>query len=194
MTTGSRTKDTARASCATSSQDLLAYWLGELDQAHELRLDEHLLACSACSERLRAIVDLGAAVRRELLHGDFGFVLPASFVRRIKGAGLRVREYRLEPGGSVSCTITPDDDLVVSYLRAPLRDVRRLDVVMRDPAAGTMRASDVAFDPKSDGVAFVPGVAYLRTLARTQQRVELVAVDGVEERVIAGYTFNHYPS
>src|SRR5262245_597004 len=103
-----------RTSCLTASpQDLLAYWLGELDDAEESRLDEHLFACAACSDRLRKIVDVGAAIRGELLRGNhFGFVLPAAFISRIKSAGLRVREYDLEPGASVSCTITPEDDLV----------------------------------------------------------------------------------
>lgn len=183
-----------RASCTTSPQELLAYWLGELDDAHESRLEEHLFACSACSERLREIVDLGAAIRAELLHGNFAQVLPAAFVRRIKAAGLRVREYELEPGGSVNCTVTADDDLVVSYLRAPLRDVRRLDLVLHDPTAGTLRVSDVAFDPEAGAVTLVPGIAYLRTLGHAQQRARLVAVDGVHEREIAEYTFNHYPS
>jgi hypothetical protein len=183
-----------RATCTTSEQELLAYWLGELDEAHESRLDEHLLACSACSERLRTIVDLGAAIRGELLRGDFGFVLPAAFIRRIKEAGLSVREYNLEPGGSVNCTVTPDDDLVVAHLHAPLRDVRRLDLVIHDSTAGTLRASDVAFDPEVDSLTMVPSVAFLRTLDRAQQRVRLVAVDGVNERVIADYTFNHYRS
>ncbi len=181
-------------SCTTSPQDLLAYWLGELDEAHESRLDEHLFACSACSRRLRTIVDLGAAIRGELLRGDFGFVLPAAFIRRIKEAGLTVREYDLEPGGSVNCTITPDDDLVVAYLHAPLRDVRRLDLVLQDPTAGTLRASDVAFDPEADSLTWVPSVSYLRTLGHAQPRVRLVAVEGVDERVIADYTFNHSPS
>ena len=184
-----------RASCTTPPQELLAYWLGELDEVHELRLDEHLLACSACSERLRTIVDLGAALRGELLRGNnFGFMLPAAFIRRIKAAGLSVREYNLEPGGSVSCTITPEDDLVASYLHAPLRDVHRLDVVMQDPSAGTLRVSDVAFDPEADSLTFVPSVSYLRTLGHSQHRVRLVAVEGVDERVIADYTFNHSPS
>ena len=183
-----------RASCTTSPQELLEYWLGELDSAHELRLDEHLLACSACSERLHTIVDLGAAIRGELLRGNFGFVLPAAFIRRIKEAGLSVREYNLEPGGSVNCTVTPDDDLVVAHLHAPLRDVRRLDLVIHDPTAGTLRASDVAFDPEADSLTWVPSVSYLRTLGNSQPRVRLVAVEGVDERVIADYTFNHSPS
>ena len=183
-----------RATCTKSEQELLAYWLGELDEAQESRFDEHLLACAACGERLRALVDLGAAVRGQLLGGDFGFVLPAAFVRRLEAAGLRVREYHLEPGGSVSCTIAPDDDLVVAHLRAPLRGVRRLDFVLHDPKSGTQRVTDVAFDPAADGVTMVPSVPYLRTLRHERQRVRLVAVDGVEERVIGDYTFNHYPS
>ena len=183
-----------RAACATSPQELLGYWLGELGATEEARLDEHLFACAACSESLSTVVKLGAAIRNELLRGDFGFVLPAAFIRRLKDAGLRVREYDLEPGGSVSCTIAADDDHVVSYLRAPLRDVRRLDLVLQDPTEGTVRVSDVSFDPAAGGVAFVPGVAYLRTLGHVQQRVRLVAVDGVHEREIADYTFNHSPS
>ena len=182
------------ASCATTPQELLAYWLGELDAVHESRLDEHLFACSACAEQLGEIVAFGTAIRGELLRGDFGFVLPLAFVRRIKDAGLRVREYELEPGGSVQCTVTPNDDLVVAHLRAPLHDVRRLDLVIEDDKVGRLRVSDVAFDPSAGGLAMVPSVAYLRTLRNERQRVRLVAVDGVHERVIADYTFNHYPS
>jgi len=182
------------AACMTSPQELLEYWLGEFDEARELRLDEHLLACSACSERLRTIVELGAAIRGELLSGQFGFVLPTRFIRRIKESGLRLREYDLEPGGSVNCTITRDDDLVVSYLRAPLRDVHRLDFVFDDPTAGTLRLSDIAFDPEADAVTLVPSVPYLRTLGRAQLRARLVAVEGADDRVIADYTFNHSPS
>jgi Putative zinc-finger len=183
-----------RASCSTSTQDLLAYWLGELGEADESRLDEHLLACADCSERLRTIVDLGAAIRSDLLSGDFGFVLPAAFIRRIQDAGLRVREYDLEPGDSVNCTVTPGDDLVVAHMRAPLHGVSRLDMIVRDDTIGTLRVSDLAFDPKAQSVTMVPSVTYLRTLRHAQQRVRLVAVEGVEERVIADYTFNHYPS
>lgn len=185
-----------RPSCTTpvSTQDLLAYWLGEIDGTQEDQLDEHLFACAACSERLRTVVEIGAAIRNELLHGDFGFVLPVAFIRRLKDAGLRVREYDLEPGASVSCTVTTEDDLVVAHMRAPLRDVRRLDLMIQDSVAGSLRVNDVAFDPEADGVTMVPSVAFLRTLTHERQHVRLVAVEGVEERVIADYTFNHYPS
>ena len=183
-----------RPACPTQPQELLEYWLGELDKEAELELDEHLFACAACSERLRALVDLGAAIRGELTRGTLNIVLPEPFLQRVKDAGLRLREYTLKPGGSVDCTITPDDDLVVSYLHAPLRDVRRLDVLIENSVAGKLRASDVPFDPEADTVVAVTSSVFLRTLRQAEQRVQLVAVDGTAERVIASYTFNHYPS
>ena len=185
-----------RAACRTAppEPELLAYWLGELDEAAELEMDEHLFACAACSERLRALVALGIAIRGELSRGALNIVLPASFLQRAKGAGLRLREYTLKPGGSVDCTITPDDDLVVSHLHAPLRDVRRLDVLIDNSVLGKLRANDVPFDPAAESLVAVTSSVFLRTLRHAQQRVQLVAVDGVHERVIADYTFNHYPS
>jgi putative zinc finger protein len=185
----------ARSSCgALQQQELTEYWLGELDEAHEQRVDEHLFACAACSERLAALVGLGAAIRRAFLEGWLNLALPEPFLRRIKSAGFQVREYRLAAGGSVSCTVTPDDDFVVAHLRAPLHGVKRLDVLIDDPTSGKHRANDVAFDAQAGALVTMTSTAYLKTLKHSQQRVRLVAVDGVEERVVGDYTFNHYPS
>jgi hypothetical protein len=161
--------------CTSDSQELLAYWL-------------------ACSERLGKLVELGGAIRAETLRGDFGFVASTAFVARMKASGLRLREYTLEPGGSVSCTITPADDFVISHLRAPLQGVRRLDVLIDDSTLGKLRIDDVAFDAAADGLVMVPSAAFLRSLGIARQRVQLVAVEGANERVIADYTFNHSPS
>jgi hypothetical protein len=185
---------TGAACTALPTQELTEYWLGELDEARERRIDEHLFACAACSERLRALVDLGAAIRGAFLDGWLNIVLPEPFIRRIKDAGFQVREYDLAAGASVNCTVTPEDDFVVSYLRAPLGDVRRLDVLIDDETSGKHRANDVAFDPSAGALVSVTSTAYLKTLKHSQQRVRLVAVDGVEERVIGDYTFDHSPS
>jgi hypothetical protein len=181
-----------RASCTAQPQELLEYWLGELDEAREHALEEHLFACAACSARLATLVDLGAAIRREFLAGRCTFVTSAPFIRRMKEAGFRVREYALPSGGSVDCTVTPEDDFVVSYLEAPLGGVSRLDLLIDDSTSGKQRANDVAFD--SGGVVAVTSTAYLRTLRHSQMRVRLVAVQGGDERVIGDYMFNHYPS
>src|SRR5690606_30991860 len=98
----------APSNCAVPLQDAVAYWLGELDAAAEQRFEEHDFACEACTDRLQDVASLSRAIRSELLRGGFAFVLPAAFVRRVKEAGLRVREYSLDPGTSVDCTVTPD--------------------------------------------------------------------------------------
>jgi hypothetical protein len=100
----------------------------------------------------------------------------------------------LPAGGSVSCTITQEDDFVVSYLRAPLDGVQRLDVLIDDTTSGRHRANDVAFEASAEQLVAVTSTAYLRTLQHSRQRVRLVAVEGASERVIADYTFNHHPS
>jgi hypothetical protein len=183
-----------RVSCPAPVQDLLAYWLAELDTPQELAMDEHLFACATCSERLSALVELGAAIRCETLRGGFGFVASEALIHRMKEAGLTMREYDVRPGGSVSCTITPEDDFVVSNLHASLKGVDRLDVIIDDGSGGTHRIADVAFDPEADHLAVVPSAAYLRTLGHVRQRMHLVAMDGDDERVIGDYTFDHSPS
>ncbi len=126
--------------------------------------------------------------------GDVHAVLTAAFIRRLQQSGLRVREYRLQPGGSVNCTVAPKDDLVVAHLHAPLGDIERLDLLLDDVASGTRwRAEDVAFDPAAGEVVLAPSVAELRRLAFATQRVQLLAVEHATERVIADYTFNHSP-
>lgn len=52
------------ANCAfpTAPATLRAYWLGEVDEALEASLDEHLLGCDVCSVNLRNVVDLGDGV------------------------------------------------------------------------------------------------------------------------------------
>jgi hypothetical protein len=177
-----------------SLPDLLAYRLGEMDQAAEFRLEEHLFACGECSDRLARLEQLASAIGHELRQGHLGALLPATFVQRLKNDGVRVREYRMGPGGSINCTITPDDDLVVTHLHAQLANVHRLDVIIEEGEGGSRsRLEDVAFDPASDAVVLFPASAEVRKLGRATLRVELIAVGDDAERVLGRYTLNHSP-
>jgi hypothetical protein len=119
-------------------------------------------------------------------------VLSASFVDELRKDGLRLREYRLPAGGSVACTVTPDDELVVSYLGASLRDVQRLDLVFEDlPTGATLRMADVAFDPAANEVVLAPDIARLRSFDTGMRRARLIAVQEGAERELGVYTFNH---
>src|SRR5262245_4911346 len=81
---------------------LIAYWLGELADEDESNLEEHLFACAACTARLERLVQLASAIRSEFRAGNLSSVVSAEFIRRLQAAGLRVRQYEIQPGGSVN--------------------------------------------------------------------------------------------
>lgn len=174
------------------AQTLTAYWLGELDGPAESEFEEHLFGCTACTERLHALAQLGEGVRRITRDGNVRAILTAPFVKRLQDLGVRVREYRVPAGGSVMCTLTPQDDLVVAHLHVSLQDVQRLDLVLHDVTEDThVRIEDVAFDPSADEVVMLPNVAQLRQVTTATLQVKLLAVDPARERVLGEYTFNH---
>ena len=171
---------------------LLSWWLDELatPQAHEL--EEHLFACDACTARLRELLGLRDSVRQALLDGQFATAVTAEFLQQLKDSGLRIREYRVPPGGSVACTVAPEDDLVVSRLEAPLTGVRQLDLIF-DEGGTQHRAAHIPFDAAANEVTVIPPVAAIRKWGVATQRMRLVAVNLGSERVIGEYTFNHSP-
>jgi hypothetical protein len=176
---------------AIPTSALLAYWMGE-NVAEEAAIEEHLMACSHCSARLESLVRTGQEIRRATRAGNIHGVLSAPFVEALRKDGLRVREYRLQPNTSVACTVTPDDDLVVSYLYAPLRDVQRLDLVFEDLVAGhELRMTDVAFDPAAEEVVLAPNTSALRAYDTGPRRARLIAVQDGVERELGTYTFDH---
>ncbi|HYJ41622.1 MAG TPA: zf-HC2 domain-containing protein [Steroidobacteraceae bacterium] len=174
--------------------ELLAYWLDELDEAAAAKIEEHLFECASCSAALQELVRIGDALRRELRSGNVGTVVSAEFVRRLQADGLRIREYTLRPGESVNCTVAPDDDLVISYLHAPLGEVRQVDLVFADFDGGSPhRSAHIPFDAASGVVTVVPPMAVLRAMGHARKRMQLLAVEDASERVLAEYTFNHAP-
>jgi len=177
---------------ADQDATLLSWWLDELDAAEADAVEEHLFSCELCTARLRQLIRLRGAVRGALPDGEFGTVVTAQFIRGLTDSGKRIREYRLPPGGSVLCTIAPQDDFVVSHLEAPLDGVRQLDLVIEDDG-GTYRLAHVPFDAATNEITYVPPVALLRRLGHATQRMRLLAVTLGDERVLGEYTFNHSP-
>jgi hypothetical protein len=177
---------------------LAAYWLGEAAGAEEEKLEEHLFACAHCAGRLEWLAALSASVRAAVRAGTVGMVVSAPFVEAMKQAGLRLREYRLDPGGRVDCTIRADEDAVVSRIRAPLSGVKRVDALHRLEVGGVdepdVRLEDVPFDPASGEVLFIPPPAALKKMPAHRLRVRLVAVGEAGETPLGEYTFAHSPS
>jgi Putative zinc-finger len=176
-------------------ETLVAYWLGEMPEKREAMLEEHLFGCAYCTRRLEELAVLASGVRAAVKDGKVSLVVSQSFVEAMKQAGLYVREYRIEPGGSLNCTIRADDDAVISRIRAPLAGVKRLDVVhLRGGGEPEVRIADVPFDAERGEVLMIPSAAWLKTMPAFTMRTRLIAVSEAGEEPIGDYTFNHSPS
>ena len=172
---------------------LVDYWFGDLAQNEEERIEEHLFGCAQCSEQLGELAKLGAGIKSAFRSGEAWAVISPDFLQRMKQEGLRLREYRVGPGGSVNCTINAADDAVVSRLQASLEGVTRVDLV-RLSAQGEGRLTDIPFEPTAGEVLFCPSAASLKQAPAYTETIRLLAVDEAGERPIADYTFIHTPS
>ncbi|MBI5256779.1 MAG: hypothetical protein HY855_09780 [Burkholderiales bacterium] len=178
-----------------SAATLLDYWLHDSDAATTDAVDEHLMQCDACGQRLDDLVALGDGVRTAFRAGAVAAVTSAAFVRHLAAQGLKLREYRLPPEGSVNCTVAPDDELLVSRLEAPLQGVQRVDAVAHSSIEPGVqhRLQDIPFDPQAGEVLYLPRLAEVRQLPAHTLTLTLLAVAPGEARTLGHYTFCHQP-
>lgn len=178
-------------------ETLVAYWLGELPEAAEAPLEEHVFGCAHCTRRLGELAALASGIRAAVRSGAVQAVITQPFLDALKRHGMRIREYGLGPGERVACTLGADDDAVVSRMRAPLAGVTRVDALqsmdLGDGRVQEWRLEDVPFDPAAGELLSLPSAAVLRKLPAHTIRVRLVAVDGADERPLGEYTFAHTP-
>ena len=175
-------------------ETLLAYWLGETDEARTDAIDLHLLGCAPCGRTLDEMVALGEAVRRAFDLGLVHAFVSAPFLQRLVDEGRRVREYRLSHNGSVNCRAAPEDEVLVSRFEAPLEGVERVDAVLRlSIADAEYRADDIPFEPASGEILMVPKIAIVRGLPAHVLTVRLIAHAAGEARTLGEYRLNHSP-
>lgn len=170
------------------------YWLGEVPPREEAPIEEHLLGCEGCGRRLQWVIELAVATRGLSRQGLLRVVVNDAFLDRLAGEGLRLRQYRVRPGGSVACTVTPEDDVMVARLVAPFEPPARTDLVVCDAGGQeAFRLLDIVMDAARGEVVFLEPIDALRRLGVSTMRVRLVAVEAGGERVLGEYTFNHTP-
>ena len=173
---------------------LLEYWFDELAPNREQPIEEHLMACGHCASRLQEITNLASEIHASFQRGEIASVISLAFVEKMKGQGLRLREYRVPCGGSVQCTISASDDAVVARLQAPLEDVKRLDLLLlNERGEPPVKLLDIPFDPTVGEILFCPSAAALKKMPAHTDRIRLVAVDELGERTLGDYTFIHTP-
>lgn len=172
---------------------LADYWLALLSGSGEEAVEQHLLACDHCGGRLREIISLVDGIRALAREGSLRLVVSETFLERAAAAGLRLREYAPAPGGSVSCTVTAEDDLLIARLSADLQGAGRVDLCLCDgTGVEQRRSSDIPFRPGSGGILFQESMAFAKAAPTNTMIVRLLTIDEAgDERVLGEYTFNH---
>jgi hypothetical protein len=172
---------------------LADYWLAALAKPEEEAVEEHLFHCDQCAARLREVIALAEGVRRLAREGSVRMVVSDAFLKRAAEQGLRVREYTPPPGGSVQCTVTAEDDILIGRLAANLRGANRVDLCICDErGVEQLRLQDIPVHPGASSVAFQESITFMKAAPTLKMIARLVTVDQTGgERLLGEYTFNH---
>jgi len=172
---------------------LADYWLAVLAKPEEAAVDEHLFTCDECGARLREIVALAEGIRKLAREGSLLMVVSDTFLERAAVEGLRVREYAPPPGGSIECTVTAEDDILIGRLASNLSSAKRVDLCICDQrGVERLRLPDIPFDPGAGSIAFQQSITYAKAASSETMTARLVSVDDAGgERLLGEYTFNH---
>ena len=184
---------TRRCTDPLAPERLADYWFRELAERELEQVEEHLFGCATCSERLRALVAIGDAVRDLARHGGVPVVVTPSFLDKAARAGLRIREYRATAGAPVACTVTPEDDLLVARLVADFGGVSRVDLVTRLEGLPEARIEDVPVSRDAGELLVSQPMPEMRRLGTAQVRLRLLARGESGERLLGKYVFDHTP-
>jgi hypothetical protein len=172
---------------------LADYWFGALSGPDEETVEEHLFECDPCGARLREVMALAEGVRRLAREGNLRMVVSDALLERMAADGLRVREYAPPPGGSVQCTVTEDDDLMIGRLAADLSGARRVDLCWCDQhGVERLRLRDIPFRADASSVVLQEPVALMKASPTATLIARLLAVDDAcTERLLGEFTFHH---
>ena len=172
---------------------LADYWIAALADAEEAAVEEHLLGCDRCGARLRDVIALAEGVRSLAREGCLRMVVSDAFLQRAREDGLRVKEYAPPPGGSVQCTVTADDDLLIGRLAANLSGVARVDLGFCDErGVEQLRLADIPVRAGASGVVYQESITFMKGAPTNTMIARLVTFDeDGRERLLGEYTFNH---
>ena len=172
---------------------LADYWLAVLPDAEEEAVEEHLLGCDACGARLREVIALAEGVRSLAREGSLRLIVSDAFLKRAAEEGLRVREYAPPAGGSVQCTVTVEDDILIGRLAADLSGVKRVDLSICDAhGVEQVRLPDIPVHAGTKNVAYQESITFLKAAPTSKLILRLLTFDkGGVEHLLGEYTFNH---
>jgi hypothetical protein len=173
---------------------LADYWLGALSGSDEELVEEHLFECDQCGARLREVMALAEGIRRLAHEGNLRVVVSDAFLQRAAERGLRVREYAPPSGGSVQCTVTADDDLLIGRLAGNLSGASRIDLCWCDEhGVEQLRLPDIPFRADAASIVLQEPITLMKASPSATRIARLLAVDddAGTERLLGEFTFHH---
>jgi len=172
---------------------LADYWLAALAKSEEEAVEEHLFACDECGAQLREVIVLAEGIRKLAREGSLQMVVSETFLKRAAEEGLRVREYAPPAGGSVQCTVTAEDDLLIGRLAANLSGAKRVDLCLCDRrGVEQLRLPNIPFQSGAGNVVWQQSMTWAKAAPSDTMIARLVTFDeaGIEH-LLGEYTFHH---
>jgi hypothetical protein len=189
------TRDSGNAGCSSpiDSDVLMDYWLAALPRDSEDLVEEHLLSCDACGDRLREVVALAESLGALARSGELQVIVGDEFVKHASNAGKRVREYAPPRGESIQCTVGAEDDLLVARLAVDLTTASRVDLSWRDSQGiERQRMNDIPIHADAGNVICQQSITWAKASPTTSMVARLLAIDEKgDERLLGEYTFHH---
>jgi len=186
-------RDRNECSSPIEAAVLMDYWLAALSPSDEDAVEQHLMTCDRCGDRLRDVIALADGLRTLARSGSLQVVVGDQFLNRATRTGLRVREYAPPRGGSIQCTVAADDDLLVARLAVDLTTASRVDLSWCDQeGAERQRMADIPVRADGPDVICQQSITWAKASPTSTMIARLLAVDEKgDERVLGEYTFHH---
>jgi len=184
---------TANCSKPLDPAVLSDYWISRLRGPEEDAVEEHLMQCDSCGDRLRDVIALAEGIRRLAHEGSVRMIVSEKLLSRAEEDGRTVRRYTSQPGGSVQCTVTAEDDFLIGRLAADLRGVKRADLSICDGAGNELlRLEDIPINADSGSVILQESITSAKAAPTNTMIMRLLSVESSgDERQLGEYTFNH---
>jgi hypothetical protein len=172
---------------------LAHYWLAALPPSEEESVEEHLFDCGECSARLAQVIALAEGVRALAREANLLMILSEEFLKRSAESGLRIRQYAPPAGGSVQCTVTDNDDILVGRLAADLTGQKQVDLALcNQDGVEYARLADVPFGPGMSDIIFQQPIQFAKGAPSQTMIARILGRDeSSTERLIGEYTFVH---
>ena len=172
---------------------LADYWLAALPSSEEESVEEHLFECGECSARLAQAIALADGIRALAREANLLMIVSDEFVKWSAESGLRVRQYAPPAGGSVQCTVTVEDDMLIGRLAADLAGQKEIDLALcNEEGVEYARLADVPFGPGIRDVIFQQPIQFAKGAPSQTMIARLIGRDESDaEHLIGEYTFVH---